>query len=63
MKTYEYILNEDPRYSALTTKEWIKMYNSAVAEILFLRYRNDKLHQEIDMLYKAYDEISDELYG
>lgn len=39
------------------------MYNDAVQEIWYLLKENSRLRKENEMLLKAYDELSDQIYG
>lgn len=61
MRTFDIIL---PENISLASKErLLEMYNDAVQEIWYLLKENSRLREENEMLWKAYDELSDQIYG
>ena len=61
MRTFDIIL---PENISLANKErLLEMYNDAVQEIWYLLKENSRLREENEMLWKAYDELSDQIYG
>ncbi len=61
MRTYDLILSEN---TFLSSKERLtEMYNDAVQEIWYLQKENARLREENRMLWKANEELADQLYG
>ena len=61
MRTFDIIL---PENISLASKDRLaEMYNDAVQEIWYLSKENARLREENEMLWKAYDELSDQIYG
>lgn len=61
MRTYDVIL---PENIPLISKEKLaEKYNDAIQEIWFLTERISQLHEENEALWKANEELMDQLYG
>ena len=60
MENY-YMINPD--LACYSKEELVQKYNEAVETIWFLQGKLRAMEQEYDMLCKAYQEVSDRLYG
>lgn len=47
----------------LSKKELVEKYNELVEYLWFLEFHLKEANEELDVLYQAYEEISNELYG
>lgn len=61
MKTYKTITLEQA--GELSLNSLVQNYNDAIETIWHLQNKLSKQMQENEQLWKAYEEISDELYG
>lgn len=59
MEKYVMIKLEDN----LSKKELVEKYNELVEYLWFLEFHLKEANEELDVLYQAYEEISNELYG
>ena len=60
MENY-YMINPD--LACYSKEELVQKYNDAVETIWFLQGKIQAMEQECAMLCKAYEEVSDQLYG
>ena len=61
MKTYKTIALEQA--GELSLNSLVQNYNDAIETIWYLQNKLNEQMQENEQLWKAYEEISDELYG
>lgn len=61
MKTYKTITLEQA--GELSLNSLVQNYNDAIETIWYLQNKLNEQMQENEQLWKAYEEISDELYG
>ena len=61
MKTYKTITLEQA--GELSLNSLVQNYNDAIETIWYLQNKLSEQMQENEQLWKAYEEISDELYG
>ena len=61
MKCYEMITLEQA--ASVSLEKLVHNYNDAIEMIWFLQQKLQEQISENDQLWKAYDELSDQLYG
>lgn len=61
MNTYQMITQEEAL--CLSPLQFMKKYNDTVETIWHLQQKLQDLHSENDALWKAYEEVSDQLFG